>query len=83
MIRPPRSENHPRPEPPRPARDLPAVLDTHPFRNRPELDRLAPPPWNRLSPQGLEIEDTLPADPLARAIDEAVDHLDPTDLFAS
>ena len=83
MILPPRPENHPRPEPPRPALDLPAELDKHPFRNRPELDRFAPPPWNRLSPQWLEIEDTLPADHLARAIDEAVDQLDPTDLFAS
>lgn len=83
MLLPPRPENHPRPEPPRPALDLPAELDTHPFRNRPELDRFAPPPWNRLSPQWLEIEDTLPADHLARAIDEAVDQLDPTDLFAS
>ncbi|MBV8558518.1 MAG: IS1182 family transposase [Planctomycetaceae bacterium] len=77
MILPPRPENHPRPEPPRPA------LGPHPRRDRPALERFAPPPWDRHSPQWLEIEDTLPADHRARAIDEAVDQLDLTDLFAS
>src|SRR3954454_18433746 len=77
MILPPRPENHPRPEPPRRA------LDPHPRRQRPELERFAPPPWDRLSPQWLQIEDTLPADHRARAIDEAVDQLDLSALFAS
>jgi transposase len=77
MILPPRPENHPRPEPPRRA------LGPHPRRNLPDLDRFAPPPWDRLSPQWLQIEDTLPADHRARAIDEAVDQLDLTALFAS
>jgi hypothetical protein len=83
MILPPRPENHPRPEPPRHALDLPAALDPHPRRNRPELDRFAPTPWDRLSPQWLQIEDTLPADHLARALDEAVNQLDLTAWFAS
>src|SRR4051794_20675944 len=77
MILPPRPENHPRPEPPRRA------PGPHPRRNLPELDRFAPPPWDHLSPRWLQIEDTLPADHRARAIDEAVDQLDLTDLFAS
>jgi transposase len=77
MILPPRPENHPRPEPPRRA------LDPHPRRECPGLERFAPPPWDRLSPQSLQIEDSLPADHRARAIDEAVDRLDLTDLFAS
>src|SRR3954447_1863031 len=83
MILPPRPENHPRPEPPRRALDRSATIDLPPCRNRPELDRFAPPPWNRRSPQWLEIEDSLSADHLARAIDEAVDQLDLTDLFDS
>jgi transposase len=83
MILPPRPENHPRPEPSRRARTLRAALDPPPCRNYPALDRFAPPPWNRLSPQWLEIEDSLPADHRARAIDEAVDQLDLTALFAS
>ena len=83
MILPPRPENHPRPEPPSPARHRLEALDTHPGRNRPEFDRFAPPPWNHRSPQWLEIEDSLPADHLARAIDQAVDQLDLTDLYAS
>src|SRR5947209_4331077 len=77
MILPPRPENHPRPEPPRRA------LGPHPRRDRPALERFAPPPWDHLSPQWLQIEDTLPADHLARVIDEAVDQLDLTALFAS
>src|SRR4051812_3035688 len=83
MILPPRPENHPRPEPPRLALDLSAAPGPHPRRNLPELDRFASPPWDHLSPQWLQIEDTLPADHRARAIDEAVDQLDLTDLFAS
>src|SRR4051794_39711985 len=83
MILPPRPENHPPPEPSRRALAPLVALDPHPRPNRPELDRFAPPPWDRLSPQWLQIEDTLPADHLARAIDEAVDQLDLTDLFAS
>src|SRR3954453_14673595 len=83
MILPPRPENHPRPEPSHRALALLAALDPHPRPNRPELDRFAPPPWDRLSPQWLQIEDTLPADHLPPAIDEAVDQLDLTALFAS
>jgi transposase len=83
MILPPRPENHPRPEPPRCALDLLAALDPHPRQDRPELDRFAAPPWDRQSPQWLQIEDSLPADHLARAIDEAVDRLDLTALFDS
>src|SRR5947209_7639962 len=83
MILPPRPENHPRPESPRRALDHAAALGPHPRRNLPELDRFAPPPWDRLSPQWLEIEDSLPADHLARAIDEAVDQLDLTAANAS
>jgi transposase len=83
MILPPRSQNHPRPESPRHALDLPTTLDPAPRPNLPQRDRFAPPPWDRLSPQWLQIEDTLPADHLARVIDEAVDQLDLTALFAS
>src|SRR3954468_3643415 len=83
MILPPRPENHPQSKPSRRALALLAARDPHPRPNRPELDRFAPPPWDRLSPQWLQIEDTLPADHRARAIDEAVDQLDLTDLFAS
>jgi transposase len=83
MILPPRPENHPRPDPPRRALDLPAALGPHPRRDLPALDRFAAPPWNRQSPEWLQIEDSLPADHLARAIDEAVDQLDLTALFAS
>jgi transposase len=81
MILPPRPENHPRPEPPRWALDLLAALDPHPRQDCPALDRFAAPPWDRQSPQWLQIEDSLPADHLARAIDEAVDRLDLTALF--
>jgi hypothetical protein len=49
MILPPRPENHPRPEPSHRALALLAALDPHPRPNRPELDRFAPPPWDRLS----------------------------------
>src|SRR3954452_6253220 len=81
MILPPRPESHPQPEPSRRPLALPAALDPHPRPNRPELERFAPPPWDRLSPQWLQIEDTLPADHRARAIDEAVDQLELTALF--
>jgi transposase len=83
MILPPRPENHPRPEPPRRALDRSPAPGLQPRRDLPALDRFAPPPWDRLSPQWLQIEDTLPADHRARAIDEVVDQLDLTALFAS
>jgi transposase len=83
MILPPRPENHPRPEPPCRALNPLVALDPHPRQDRPALDRFAPPPWDRLSPQWLQIEDSLAADHLARAIDEAVDQLDLTALFAA
>src|SRR3954468_24963888 len=83
MIPPPRPGDHPQPEPPRTARDLSAALGPLPRRDLPALDRFAPPPWDRLAPRWLEIEDSLPADHLARAIDEAGDRLDLTALFAS
>src|SRR3954451_13552678 len=83
MILPPRPENHPRPEPSRRARALRAALDPPPSRDYPALDRFAPPPGDRTPPQWLEIEDPPPADHRARAIDEAVDRLDLTALFAS
>src|SRR3954463_6483299 len=53
MILPPRPGNHLRPEPPRPALDLSTALASPPPRNLPSLDRFAPPPWDRLSPQWL------------------------------
>jgi transposase len=83
MILPPRPENHPRPAPPRRAIDLSAALAPSPGRNLSELDHFLSPPWDRLSPDWLQIEDSLPADHLARALDEAVDQLDLTALFAS
>jgi transposase len=83
MILPPRPENHPRPQPPRLALDLAAAPGSQLRRDRPELDRFAPPPWDHLSLQWLQIDDTLPADHRARAIDAAVDQLDLTALFAS
>jgi transposase len=83
MILPPPSQNHPRPEPPHRALDPDAAPAPHPHQDLPALDRFAPPPWDRTSPQWLEIEDSLPADHLARAIDEAVDQLDLTAVFDS
>jgi transposase len=83
MILPPRAENHPRPELPRRALDRSAAPGPYPRRNPPALDGFAPPPWDHRSPQWLQIEDSLPADHRARAIDEAVDQLDLTALFAS
>jgi transposase len=83
MILPPQPENHRQPAPPHHAIDRSAALEPYPRRNLPELGRFAPPPWDRLCPQWLEIEDSLPADHLARAIDAIVDQLDLTALFAS
>src|SRR3954447_26336980 len=83
MILPPRPQDHPRTEPPGRAFDRAAPRDPHPHRGFPALERFASPPWDRRSPQWLQIEDTLPADHRARAIDEAVDQLDLTALFAS
>src|SRR5512135_1760337 len=81
MILRPRPENHPRPEPPR--RALLAAVGPPPPCNLPALDCFAAPPWNRPSPEWLQIEDSLPADHRARAINEAVDQLDLTALFAT
>ena len=85
MILPPRPENHRRLDParPRPRLDLAAALVPLPPRDYPHLDRFAGPPWDHRSPQRLAIDDDLPAGHLARAIDEMVDRLDLTDLFAS
>jgi transposase len=82
MILPPRPQNQ-RQHPPRRAIDLATAVGTPPPGNLPALDGFAAPPWNRQSPEWLAIEDTLPADHLARLINEAVDHLDLTPLFAS
>ena len=83
MILPPRPQNHRPLDRSRRTLDLPATVGPPPPQNRPELDRFAAPPWNPQSPEWLAIEDSLPADHLARAIDEAVDQLDLTPLFAS
>src|SRR4051794_12752532 len=80
MILPPRPEDHPRPVPPL---DRSAAPGPQPRRDLPAPERFAPPPWDRTSPQWLEIDDSLPADHRARAIDEAVDRLDLTALFDS
>jgi transposase len=81
MILPPRPQNQPQPT--RRARALAAALDPPPPRIVPQPERFAPPPWDRHSLQWLAIEDDLPADHRARAIDAAVDQLDLTALFAS
>jgi transposase len=78
MILPPRPENHRRSDAPRREIHLPATVGSTPPR-----DRFAPPPWDRQSPQWVQIEATLPADHLVRAIDPAIDQLDLTTLFAS
>jgi transposase len=83
MILPPRPQNQRRTDRPRPEIDLLATVGTPPSGNRPARDRFAAPPWNRLSPERIAIDDTLPVDHLARVIDEAVDQLDLTPLFAS
>ena len=84
MILPPRPENHPRPEPPRRALDLAPRQSTRTHAGTvphsiasPRLPGIVSPP------NGSQIEDSLPADHLARAIDEAVDQLDLTAFFAS
>ena len=83
MILPPRPQNHRPLDRSRCTLDLPVTVDPPPPQNRPELDRFAVPPWNPRSPEWLAIEDSLPADHRARAIDEAVDQLDLALLFAS
>jgi hypothetical protein len=83
MILPPRPENHRRLDPARPRLDLSAALIPPPSRDDSHLDRFAVPPWDPRSPERLAIDDDLPADHLARAIDEVVDRLDLTALFAS
>jgi len=83
MILPPRPQNHRQLDRPGRQLDPPAAVGLPPPPNRPALDRFAPPPWDCQSPQWLLIEDTLPADHLARAIDAAVDQLDLTSLFAA
>jgi transposase len=82
MILPPRPQNQ-RQRPPRRALDLAPAVGTPPPGNLPALDGFAAPPWNRQSPEWLTIEDSLPVDHLARLIDEAVDQLDLTPLFAT
>jgi transposase len=83
MILPPRPENHRRSDRPRRVIDRFATAVATPLPHRPPLDRFAPPPWDHQSPEWLQLEDSLPADHLARVIDEAVDQLDLTPLFAS
>ena len=83
MILPPRPENHRRLDPARPQIDVSATIVPRSPRTDPHLDRFAVPPWDHRSPEWLAIDDDLPADHLARAIDEVVDRLDLTDLFAS
>src|SRR5271157_472543 len=83
MILPPRPQNHRPLDRSRRTLDLPVTVDPPLPQNRPELDRFAVPPWNPRSPEWLAIEDSLPADHRARAIDEAVDQLDLALLFAS
>jgi transposase len=83
MILPPQPENQRRPDRPRRQIDLfPTVVPLRP-QHYPQLNRFAPPPWDHQSPQWLQIEDSLPADHLARIIAAAVDQLDLTTLFSS
>jgi transposase len=82
MILPPWSQKQRR-DRPRLEIDRLATLGPPPPSNLPPLDRFAAPPWNRLSPEWIQIDDALPVDHLARVIDEAVDQLDLTPLFAS
>src|SRR3954469_26027958 len=83
MILPPRPQDHRQLDRPCRQLDLPTAVGSPPPRDRPELDRFAPPPWDRRSPEWLQIPASLPADHLARAIDEAVDQLDLSSLFVS
>jgi transposase len=83
MILPPRTEIHPRPDQPRRKIDLFPTVVPLPPRHCPQLNRFAPSPWDHQSPEWLRIEDSLPADHLARTIAAAVEQLDLTALFAS
>jgi transposase len=83
MILPPRALDHRRPDRPDPAIELRVRLVRPPPRDSPHLDRFAAPPWDPRSPERRAIDDDLPADHLARALDEVVDRLDLTALFAS
>jgi len=83
MILPPRPLNHRRLDLPNRPIDRPVMIVPRPARDYPNLDRFAVPPWDCQSPEWLAIDDSLPVDHLARAIDEAVDQLDLTALFAS
>ena len=78
-----RSQSHPRLDSSRHACDPRTALDRPPRRDLPPRDRFAVPPWDRHSPQWLEIEDALDADHRARAIAAAVEQLDLSNLFAS
>ena len=46
-------------------------------------DRFAEPPWDEWTPQWQEIDQDLPADHLARQIDQLVEELDLAGLFAT
>jgi transposase len=81
MILPPRSPNQHRKDRPRP--EVGSFATAGPPRDLPAPDRFAEPPWSRDAPEWIAIDDALPADHLARVIDEAVDRLDLTALFAS
>jgi transposase len=83
MILPPRTENHRQPDRPRRQIDLFPTVVPLPTRHCPQFNRFAPPPWDHQSPEWLQIDDSLPADHLARTIAAAVEQLDLTALFAS
>jgi transposase len=83
MILPPRPQNQRRPDRPRRKIDPFVTVSPPPPRNLPSLNRFATPPWDRGSAEWIAIDDDLPVDHLARAIDAAVDQLDLTSLFAS
>jgi transposase len=85
MILPPRTQNQTQPPSQRRIVDLERLMRhaSLPPANLPDLKAFASPPWNRLSPERLRIEDDLDANHLARFIDEAVDQLDLSALFAS
>jgi transposase len=83
MILPPRPQNQRPSGRPCPKIDLFATVDLPLASNLPSLDRFVAPPWDRRSPEWLQIDDALPVDHLARVIDEAVDQLDLRPLFAS
>jgi len=83
MILPPRPQGHRRPDSPRRSIDPLGAIGAVPPRDYPHLDRFAVPPWDHQSPEWRAIDDDLPVDHPARTIDEAVDRLDLTSLFAS